>query len=115
MFQPRSARSIAQVAPNPVAEPVTIATLLDFAMSLLPSIGCDVIGHPPAVVLTGDVGSSERPRRHHESAATIGHGERMSCGWSRSSLSSNPLNLGKPALVVRQKAIEERPGDLPIR
>src|SRR5215475_10490604 len=35
-FHPRSARSIAQEAPNPVAEPVTIATLPDFAMSSLP-------------------------------------------------------------------------------
>src|SRR5687768_6826339 len=31
-FQPRSARSIAHEAPSPVAEPVTIATLPDFAM-----------------------------------------------------------------------------------
>src|SRR5262245_33955349 len=36
-FQPRSARSRAQRAPSPVAEPVTIATLLASAMSLPPS------------------------------------------------------------------------------
>src|SRR5512139_4002830 len=35
-FQPRPARSTAHVAPSPVAEPVTIATLPDFAMSLSP-------------------------------------------------------------------------------
>src|SRR4029077_19659599 len=35
-FQPRPARSIAHSAPSPVAEPVTIATLPDFAMSLSP-------------------------------------------------------------------------------
>src|SRR5229473_4409859 len=49
-FQPRPARSIAHSAPSPVAEPVTIATLPDFAMSLLPPISRDAfhrLGSPP--------------------------------------------------------------------
>src|SRR5580704_17718475 len=35
-FQPRPARSTAHSAPSPVPEPVTIATLPDFAISLSP-------------------------------------------------------------------------------